>query len=331
MSDTNWWFLDLALVILVTGALSFGLLLGVPGAGRIVIALPLLLVLPGYALVSVLFPDDPSEEYYAFDAERTGLRNPLLVTGGLELIERLILSVVCSVFLVPVVALFTHVTPRGFAPETVIFGISLLTIGLTILAIITRARCPADQRFTPTLPLSVPFFTQTQSSPSENQYRNRRPYNVGIAIGLLLLVATAGFAVANPPQHDGFTEFAVDTDHVTSDTETMYQSTYAAGEPQELPVLITNSEHEEQTYTTVVLLERVSYEGDEATVHESDQLQQAEATVPDGEQHRQTLEVTPTMQGDDLRLTVLLYEGEPPADPNSENAYRVIHLPIVVQ
>ncbi|WP_252700048.1 DUF1616 domain-containing protein [Natronosalvus vescus] len=329
MSDTNWWFLDLALVILVTGALSFGLLLGVPGVGRIVIALPLLLVLPGYALVSVLFPDDPSEEYYPFDAERTGLRNPLLVTGGLELIERLVLSVVCSVFLVPVVALFTHVTPRGFAPETVIFGISALTIGLTVLAIIARARYPTDQRFTPTLPLSVPFFTQTQSPPSEK--RNLRPYNVGIAIGLLLLVATAGFAVANPPQHDGFTEFAVDTEDVTSDTETMYQSTYTAGETQELPVLITNHEHEERTYTTVVLLEQVSYDGDEATVHESEQLQHASATVPDGEQHHQTLEVTPTMQGDDLRLTVLLYEGDPPDDPNSENAYRVIHLPIVVQ
>ncbi len=37
------------------------------------------------------------------------------------------------------------------------------------------------------------------------------------------------------------------------------------------------------------------------------------------------------MQGDDLRLTLLLYNGEPPAEPTADNAYRVARLPIEVE
>lgn len=329
MTDTNWWFLDLALTVLATGAITLAVLAGITGVPRVILVLPLLLFFPGYALVSVLFPDDPADEYRSFDEDRTGLRNPLLVTGGLEPIERTILSVVCSVFLVPVVALIAHATPRGLAPETVIFGIAGLIVSLTLLAISSRARCPPDRRFTPNVSGVTPFSTQHRSTPYDTV--RVRPYNVGIAIGLLVLVVTAGFAMANPPQHDGFTEFSAETENVTGDTETMYEATYVAGEPQQLPVQITNHEHEERTYSTVVVLERVSYEGDNVTVHESDELSSESTTVADGQSQDQSLEFTPTMQGDDLRLTVLLYEGEPPSEPDAENAYRVITLPIVVE
>ena len=328
MRDNHWWFFDLALVIAVTGGLTFGVISGVTGIGRIAITIPLVLFLPGYALVSALFPDEPNDDYRSFDDEKTGLGNPLLVSGGLEAIERAVLSAVCSVALVSAIALLATATPRGIVLESVLLGISMLTVALALLAIASRYRCPPDQRFVPSISSASPFFTRARPSPYGQ--RDPRPYNAAIAVGLLLLLVSGGFAVANPPQHDGFTEFSVGTENVTGETETMYKSTYTAGERQELETTITNQEHEEQSYTTVVLLQRVRYDGENATVNESTELTRQTATVADGESHRQTLEFTPTMRGNDLRLTLLLYEGEAPAAPSSETAYRTLHLPVEV-
>ena len=327
MSDNQWWFLDLAAVIAIAGVLTLAIFSGAAGVVRTVIAIPLVLFLPGYALVSVLFPTEPNIEYQAFDEEKTGLGNPLLATGGLETIERAVLSGIFSIALVSTVTLFASVTPRGIALEPVLSGLALVTVVLSLIAIGIRYRYSPDQRYAPSL--SSPFFTRVR--PGVYGRPDPRPYNVAIVIGLVLLIASGGFALANPPAHDGFTEFSVDTEPVSGDTETMYESTYTAGETAELQTSITNREHGEREYTTVVLLERVSYGNDSVTVHETTELDRRSTTVADGETREQTLEITPTMRGDDLRLTLLLYEGEPPADPTAENAYRSIHLPIRVE
>ncbi|MDS0477605.1 DUF1616 domain-containing protein [Natrinema sp. 1APR25-10V2] len=328
MSDTDWWFFDLAIVIAATGTLTFGLLSGVSGSGRIVLAIPLVLFLPGYALVSALFPDEPNDEYRSFDEEKTGLGNPLLVSGGLEAIERTILSIVFSVSLVPAITLLSTATPGGLALEPVLSGLSVVTVLLALIAIGARYRCSPDRRFVPALSSVSPFFTPKRLSPY--QRTSAQPYNVAIAIGLVLLVASGGFAIANPPQHDGFTEVSVETRNVTGEIETMYNATYAAGESQQLTLTITNQEHEERRYTTVVLLQRVNYDGDDVAVNESAELTRKTATVADGDSHRQSLDITPTMRGENLQLAVLLYEGEPPAEPTVDDAYRVVRLPIEV-
>lgn len=328
MSDTNWWFSDLAAVVAVAGVLTFGIFSGVDGIIRILVAIPLVCFLPGYALVSALFPDRPNDDYQSFDDEKTGLGNPLLVSGGLESIERFILSVVFSVAIVPAITLFATATPRGLTLEPVLSVLSILTVVLALVAIGSRYRCRPDQRYVPTISAGPLFFAR--SRPRLSNGPPHRPYNAAILIGLVLLVASGGFAVANPPQHDGFTEFAIETETITGETETMYESTYTAGEPAELGTTITNHEHEERTYTTVVLLERVRYDDGDVTVQETTELNRQIATVSDGETANQTLDVTPTMQDGTLRLTLLLYDGDPPAEPAADDAYRVLHLPIEV-
>ncbi|WP_265110950.1 DUF1616 domain-containing protein [Halosolutus halophilus] len=329
MSDSNWWFSDQAIVIAITGALTYGIFSGIGGVARIALAIPLVLFLPGYALVSALFPDRPTDDYQSFDEEKTGLGNPLLVDGGLEAVERFVLSVAFSVALVPAITLFASVTPGVLSVEPVLSGLSVLTIVLALIAIGSRYRCAPDRRYVPSLSAAPLFFTRTR--PSLYSGPNHRPYNAAIVVGLILLLASAGFAVANPPQHDGFTEFAIETENVTGETETMYESNYTAGETQELTATITNREHEERSYTTVVLLQRVSYDDGNATVHETAELDRKSVTVPDGATHEQTLNVTPTMREGELRLTLLLYDGEPSSEPAADDAYRVIRLPIEVE
>ncbi|WP_436347795.1 DUF1616 domain-containing protein [Natronorubrum sp. FCH18a] len=329
MSDNQWWYFDLAAVIAITGISTFAIFSGVGGVVRTVALVPLVCFLPGYALVSALFPDEPTDEYQPFDDEKTALGNPLVVTGGLEAVERAILSVIFSVATVPLVALLSSATPRGLMLETVLSGIALFTVVLSVLAIGSRYRCQPDHRFAPSLS-SVSLF-HTPAQPTAYSRTNTRPYNVAIVVTLVLLVASAGFAIANPPQQDGFTEFSAETEDVNGDIDTMYESTYTSGETAELGVSITNQEHEERSYTTVALLERVSDDGDDVTVNETAELDRQSATVAHGDTAEQTLEIAPSMQGEDLRLTLLLYEDEPPSEPTSENAYRVIHLPIEVE
>jgi uncharacterized membrane protein len=45
-----------------------------------------------------------------------------------------------------------------------------------------------------------------------------------------------------------------------------------------------------------------------------------------GETWTEEYGITPTMEGERLRLVFLLYEGEPPANPTLENAYRSSRL-----
>lgn len=327
MSDNSWWFVDLAIVIALCGTVTFAVFSVATGVLQIVLALPLLLFFPGYAAVSLLFPDEPADEYQSFDEGKTGLGNPLLVTGGLEQVERFALSVVFSVAIVPAIALLASATPRGLTGETVLSGIAVCTVVLTVLAILARARCPPETRFTVSVP--VPFFSRN----GPDAYGpNTTLYNVAIVVAVVALVASAGFALANPPQGETYTEFEVETEEVSGDSETIYESSYTAGESAELSTGITNEEGEEMQYTTVLLLERVSYDEDgDVTVEESTELEREAATVPDGETHDQEIEFTPTMEGEDLRLQVLLYVDQPPAEPTGDEAYRTIDLPVEVQ
>ncbi|APX95644.1 DUF1616 domain-containing protein [Natronorubrum daqingense] len=334
MSDSHWWYSDLAAVIAITGISTFAVFYGVGTIARTLLLMPLILFIPGYALVSVMFPDNPTDEYQSFDDEKSRFGTPLVVTGGIESVERFVLSVVFSVALVPSIAILASATPGGLTLETVLSGIALLTIVLSLLAIVARYRCPAERRFVPSLSSGIFYRTQTRDQPGFQTRSQPNPhlFNVAIVIGLVLLLATGGFAIANPPQHDGFTEFSIETENVTGETETMYESSYAAGENETLTTTITNEEHEEHTYTTVALLEDVSYDDDgEASVEEAEELDRESTTVADGETVEQDLEIVPSMQGEDLRITLLLYTEEPPSDPTTENADEAIHLPIEVE
>ncbi len=327
MSDSDWWYLDLALVIALAGFSAFGLFAGVSGAVRIALASPLVLLLPGYALVSILFPEASSDGATPFDDEKTGLSNPRTTDGGIGGIERFILSVVLTVAIVPLVVLVSSATPWGVTLEPILIGVVAVTIVLSFLGILARWRCPPDRRFTASIPVAALWFTRART-PYDST--SATPFNALLALSMVVLLASAGYAIANPLQHDGFTEFAVETEPVTGETETMYTSSYAAGESQALPLAITNREHRETSYTTVVLLQRVTVDDGEVTITETDELARETATVSDGETYHQSIDITPTMAGDDLRLLVLLYEGEAPDDPTAENAYRVLRLPIEV-
>lgn len=326
MSDGDWWYIDLALVICVTGVATFGLLAGLPGPLRVALALPLVVFLPGYALVSIFYPDAAPKDR-APDDRGAGLRNPLSRGSGIDPLERLVLSVAASMIVVPSVALAATATPWGITASPVIVGLGVATIGLAVLGIVARFYCPENQRFTPSIPSGILFSDEGRTAYDPDV----TVFNIAIVCSLLFLLVVGGFALASPPTHDGFTEFSAETENVSGDIDTMYAASYTQGEPQELTVDVTNHERQETTYTTVTLLQRVDYVDDmTADVQEEDELARDQFTIPDGVVDSRTIEFTPTMAGEDVRIVVLLFEGEPPENPSVDDTDHVIRLPVVI-
>jgi uncharacterized membrane protein len=110
-----------------------------------------------------------------------------------------------------------------------------------------------------------------------------------------------------------------------------YPDEFQRGESKPLVVKLTNEEGQTTDYSVVVELQRVEQGSDGgARVLEDSQLATFTPTVESGESWRTTHDVTPTMTGENLRLTYLVYKGDPPEDPTTENAYRHVHVWVTV-
>ncbi|WP_434529996.1 DUF1616 domain-containing protein (plasmid) [Haloarcula sp. NS06] len=72
--------------------------------------------------------------------------------------------------------------------------------------------------------------------------------------------------------------------------------------------------------------DQVTVQNNSTQVIRTDRLQDFEKRLKSNETWRHTHTVTPRLTGDRLRLTYLLYRGDPPATPTTGNAYRNLHL-----
>lgn len=103
---------------------------------------------------------------------------------------------------------------------------------------------------------------------------------------------------------------------------------------------ISSHEHQTREYTLVVELQNVDRNraGTASTndtsgagtvsmsVLESAELARFDPKVSHDETWTLKHDVTPTLSGENLRLTYFLYRGSPPDEPSVANAYREVHL-----
>ncbi|WP_255171644.1 DUF1616 domain-containing protein [Natrononativus amylolyticus] len=337
MNAGRLWFLDLLAVIVYTAAAGLMVYADVGGAVRTVFALPLILFVPGYAMLAVLYPAmhdfDPNDRDDA--TERTGnLLERLPHDYMLEPVERVGLSVVFSIALFPAVVLVSHFTPYGVTLFPILVGLCALIGVLTLAAFVVRWQVPAEKRYAPSVMLLTGFlFTRepSRSRPRRRDDASLGVYNVLFIVTILIALIGFGYMVATPADHDeSYTEFHVLTDGVDGETTTWYPDTFTAGEGAEFPVSIVNQEGQDVEYTAVVQLQQVDRDAQSIEIHEQDELEREQISVADGERVNHTLTFEPTMTGDDLRLVVLLYEGDVPDDPSEENAYRAIDFRVQV-
>jgi len=315
---------------------------------RVVLGLVFVLFAPGYAFIAALFPErgptidaEPSETdgdaseggetnlikqvntasaSHAGTVERADPRR----SGSIDVIERVALSFGLSIAITPLIGLVLNFTPFGIRLVPIVLSIGGFTLLASAAAALRRRELPVEERF------RVPYRTWAETTRAELFAPDTRldaALNIVLVVSLLLAVSSVGYAVLVPKSGESFSEFYLLTENepgalVADD----YPQNFTVGQGQPLVVGIGNHEHERVDYSVVAELQRVSIQNNSTPVRERQELDRFSRTIPANGSANWTHDVTPTMTGERLRLTYLLYRGSPPADPTVENAYRETHL-----
>ncbi len=148
------------------------------------LAILLVLFVPGYVLVAALFPG-------------------AIIEGKPEIdwIERIALSFGLSIAVVPLLGLLLNFTPWGIRFVPIVVTITLFTLGVGYAAYWRRMRLPAERRLSLTVDLGVP------------DWKDYSALDKGLTIALIVSIVVAGvslaYVVLTPRPGETFTEFYI--------------------------------------------------------------------------------------------------------------------------
>lgn len=291
-------FLDLTatVVLAVVGALAV-VAVG-PSPVSLVLALPLLLLLPGYAVVSALFPDNGPES-----------------VGNTA---RLGLSVALSVAITPALAFASNYT-IGIYPRPIVVGIAVITVSLCFIAAGRRADLEPSTRAGPEPFLRAGniyerYFCESRSLrstvPLEATSGRDVFLNLLVVGAVLVFAASVGFA-AIVPHDDGVTETYLATTNGDSVSLVQNPGGLSGAERESLVAVVQNEEGESTTYTVVVAGQDVTRNDDGVTVDDQQVVKKETGSLDDGD----TWHVgVPTTGGD--RTVVMVYHGQARGEPD---------------
>jgi uncharacterized membrane protein len=323
---------DLLLVVayaLVAGGL---VIMGLPSALQFLVGVPLAVFVPGYTVLSVLFPGRPSRNAGQVSSlsgmSRTFSSLRSIQQRGVRWGERVALSFGLSLFIIPLLALVldfsTLVFDTGSLYRTgpivaTLVGFSMLC---ALVGVVRRLRLPRAQRFGVPVGYWIDDFVGgLTGSPVDALL------NVVLILSVLVGAASMTYALAVPQDGSSATNFYVGTQNGSGGVTLDHPRNLTAGQPQQLTVGIQNHEGEPANYSVVVQLQR--YSGEEVLTRNTlDRF--STGTIPQNRTWQRQHRVTPTITEDNLQLVYLLYRGDPPQNPTEQNAYRSIHLSVNV-
>ena len=161
---------------------------------RIILALPLILFIPGYVLLAALFPD----------------------STDIDAIERVVLSIGTSIVITPLIGLCLNFTPWGIRLDPLIISLTVVIVVLVTIAGIRRTRTSPDARYT----IPVPEIRQTMQNEwamRNGSKRERILFFVSIfAIGLVVLSTV--LVITLPKSGEKFSEFFILGENRTADS-----------------------------------------------------------------------------------------------------------------
>lgn len=290
---------------------------------RVLLAGPLLLFLPGYVIVSALFPWSSNPAAYR-PADRGVFRQFSDVNGP----ERAALSFGLSLAVLPVFGLLVAFSPWGYTATAVIPLLSAFVAVGAIVSTFQRQRVPVDDRFGVSLAAragSLRRFLTGGGTAST-------AVNAALVVAVLLAMTSIGYALAAPQDGERFSDLQLLTE--TEDGEYVageYPEALDAGAERSLVVGVENREHERTEYTVVTRVERVDAGDGAGTVVDAEELRRTSATLDHGEVWHDEHTVAPEMTGEDLRISYYLYRGDAPDDVGEESAYRHVYLWVEVR
>ena len=215
---------DLLLVLLWLAVASGAIYLSLPETLplRVVLALPLMLFIPGYCVIAALFPKD----------------------GDINLIERFVLSFGLSIAIVPLIGLGLNFTPWGIRLEPILLSIILFTLVMVLVAYYTRKGLPYEEQFSLHVASSAAALKEGIIPAKKGRFD--RILGVVLALAILVTLATAVFVIAVPREGEPFTEFFMLGNNRTAGD---YPDTILPGQPYPMFVGVGNHEYRTTRYT----------------------------------------------------------------------------------
>jgi Predicted membrane protein len=238
---------------------------------RNILGLPLVLFLPGYALIAALFP----------------------AKYDLDGIERAALSFGLSIAVVPLIGLGLNYTPWGIRTLPILISLSAFTFIMCGLAYLRRASLPESEAF------DISFKAAALSLKAEvmetSESRLDRALTVFLIISILLSIATLAYVVVSPKEGEHFTEFYLLGPEGKADN---YTTNYTLGQSGTVIVGVVNHEYRPVNYTMEVTLENKSLFLPENVKH---------INLAHNETWKEPVTIMPPLEGKNLKLQFLLF------------------------
>lgn len=284
----------------------------VPAAVRTLVGLGLVLFLPGYGVLSMLFP-----------ARGVGTDRYMIRGQGLGWPERVALSFAISIAILPILGVLFSLLGLGFEPTTITRVVAIFVLGTTVGGGVRRFRLPEDERHV------VPYGRWVDEF--RTSVRRSSPLDSLLNLVLVVLVVGASVALAYalvaPPGAQPYSEFYLLNEDDQGDlVASNYPEDLVQGKDYQFHVGIDNHEGSVTNYTVVGELQRVQTDSSDVAVLNREQVDRFRTTLEPGETAREERTVRPRLEGADLRLVYYLFKGEPPANPSSESAYRTTYI-----
>lgn len=295
-------FLDLVATMCLAALAAVALLVVGPSLPTLLLALPLLLLLPGYAIVSALYPASGSDD--------------------IGPVARFALAIALSIGITPAVAFAANYTV-GVYPAPVVFGVAVITISVGIIAIGQRAAVDPDNRAAPapldrTGTIFERYFRGTRSlrstAPLEATSKTGVFLNLLVVGAILVFAASVGFA-ALVPQSEGVTETYLATTSDGNVTIVQDPGSLSQAQRQSLVAVVENQEGREMQYTVVFAAQDVTRTDSGVQIDDERVLGKQSSTVAPGESWQ-----VGVPSGDGDRTVVWVFHGKASGDPD----YRLV-------
>lgn len=290
------------------------------GWPRAVAGLVLVLVLPGYALVSALFPGRATESVRA-------AARPRAYSPGTA--ERLVLSFTFSLALLPPLAVVHGGLGIAFETAPIIRSVAAVIVACSAVGVVRRLALDSDQRYAPP---SVVDRAEALWRWASAGGTLDTALSLALCVAVALGVGALAVGLAGPTQGEAYTSVSLMTTSGSGEpVASNYSTNVSAGERVDLTLQVENRYPTAGNYTAVVELQRVRGEGAALDVVDRERLGALSARVPANETWTRTHAVAPTMTGTDLRLVYHVYRGPVPASPTGSDAERTVHLWLTVR
>lgn len=285
---------------------------------RVTVVLGVLLTVPGYVLTTLTFPGYTASPTTPSVVNKLG--SGRLQFAALDDAERGALSFALSLLLIPLFVLVLTYFGYTIRPRTIFLAVTAFSVVVGLLGVIRRVRLPADSRYDLPLDewLGATHAGLTDGGPLDVLL------NVALAVSIILASVTLVGAVAAPFDTYRYTDVSLVT--VDDDGEYVqqnYPSEFVQDQPRKITLIVDNEEDRPVKYTVVIQQQRVAEDG---TVTDRQQLDRFSRQVPNGGEWQVRHSVAPTESGDRLRIAWLVYKGEVPQNPTTQNADEHVFL-----